>query len=201
MKVAQCAGVRLPLERKDRPPNVGGLCACSYSVSAIIRDASILFDKNVHSRMRINPTCKGLPRSRHADNHNSMKCGKKYSETLANAVSQALHNSVISLSKTYRWEVETYRGNIVFALSRPAQPKQLLQWTLGRTLLGGTCVRNVCRTTDLRLQRQHVNFPALSQKSLLASCLHKIDTTQDQRTPKTQTMQTPNLGCNMNRFL
>lgn len=45
--------------------------------------------------------------------------------------------TVLIPSKTHRWEVETYRGNIVFALSRPAQPKQLLQWTLGRTLLGG----------------------------------------------------------------
>lgn len=42
-------------------------------------------------------------------------------------------------------EVGTYRGNIVFALTRPAQPKQLLPWILGWTLLRRKT--SVCRIT------------------------------------------------------
>lgn len=127
-------------ERKGEQPNVSGTCACIYSVCAIIRDASISFVRNVHSRMCINLSCKGAASWQSCRQSQQHEMWKKNPETRVNAVSHAFKNSVNSFKNTYRWEVETYRGNIVFALSRPAQPKQLLQWTLGRTLLGGMCV-------------------------------------------------------------
>ena len=54
------------------------------------------------------------------------------------------HNTCVSYV-SFSHEVGTYRGNIVFALTRPAQPKQLLPWTLRWTLLRGKT--SVCRVT------------------------------------------------------
>lgn len=75
----------------------------------------------------------------------SVECASTSSTSVKQASDALYHNTSVSYTVSTSREVETYRGNIVFALTRPAQPKQLLQWTLGWTLLRGKT--HVCRIT------------------------------------------------------
>lgn len=61
----------------------------------------------------------------------SVECILKSSTTLKKASGALYHDISVSYLVRISCEVETYRGNIVFSLTRPAQPKQLLPWTLG----------------------------------------------------------------------